>query len=627
MQRAMSRILHFTIGPVQSFVEQARRTSDLWAGSFLLSWLSGKAMKAVTDAGGEVIFPVVKDDPLFKAITHDTPAMGPAVGSLPNRFKARVPEDFDGKRCCDAVLNAWRNLADKLWDAVVQPVAEQGRDTRTIWCRQVEGFWDMAWVIGPDPGDRDRSDHAWLDRRKNWRTYRPPEEPGDHCMLMGDWQELSGFIRAQKRQKQDEFWRALRERVVARTGNPLALDENERLCAIALIKRLFVFQANDVLGWTPSWNGVSVKWPSTPRLAATGWLKYAWQHANAEARSYVAVAKDTKGKLPEPEVEPGNELSTVAGHLLHPSGIEYAHEDELGSVSRDALREAYKSLRNRVEEPSAFYALLLMDGDQVGRLLRERGEDAVSKGLSRFAGKVDDILREHDGHTVYAGGDDVLALLPLEGALPAALALREAYRAAFDNDQGATISGALVFAHFHVPLRHVLREAHRQLDDVAKEENGRDSLAVCVLTQGGVTRRWVSTWCDPDQTFRPSAELADFAKIVEADASSRFFYAFEDRYRGILIGGPHDILPDAGDLKKILQAEYRHSGAAERRKGESDKEYAARIGAFVDRLMRLARPHAKAHSRRAKTAPSVSMEGPLIARFLAREARWPEAEA
>lgn len=27
---------HFTLGPVQGFVAQARRTRDFWAGSFLL---------------------------------------------------------------------------------------------------------------------------------------------------------------------------------------------------------------------------------------------------------------------------------------------------------------------------------------------------------------------------------------------------------------------------------------------------------------------------------------------------------------------------------------------------------------------------------------------------------------
>ena len=34
-------ILHISIGPVQKFVGQARRTRDLWAGSFLLSWMAG----------------------------------------------------------------------------------------------------------------------------------------------------------------------------------------------------------------------------------------------------------------------------------------------------------------------------------------------------------------------------------------------------------------------------------------------------------------------------------------------------------------------------------------------------------------------------------------------------------
>lgn len=43
----MTRILHFTLGPVQGFIADARRTRDLWAGSFLLSWLTGQAMAAL----------------------------------------------------------------------------------------------------------------------------------------------------------------------------------------------------------------------------------------------------------------------------------------------------------------------------------------------------------------------------------------------------------------------------------------------------------------------------------------------------------------------------------------------------------------------------------------------------
>jgi len=52
-----SRYFHLTLGPVQGFVAQARRSRDFWAGSFILSWLSGVAMSAVRTQGGEIIFP------------------------------------------------------------------------------------------------------------------------------------------------------------------------------------------------------------------------------------------------------------------------------------------------------------------------------------------------------------------------------------------------------------------------------------------------------------------------------------------------------------------------------------------------------------------------------------------
>ena len=51
------RLLHFTLGPVQSFVAQARRTSDLWAGSLLLSWLAGQAMKRSSPTAAISRFP------------------------------------------------------------------------------------------------------------------------------------------------------------------------------------------------------------------------------------------------------------------------------------------------------------------------------------------------------------------------------------------------------------------------------------------------------------------------------------------------------------------------------------------------------------------------------------------
>ncbi len=605
------RLLHFTLGPVQGFVAQARRTRDLWAGSFLLSWLAGHAMRVVTENEGTILVPDISDDSLFQAITKGAGEYRPAVGSLPNRFKAKVPAEFHPTLCRDAIDKAWCRLANGVWQRFVAPVAGEDKATQAIWDRQTASFWEAAWVIGPDPGEG--KDHAWLDQRKNWRTHRPPVEGGDHCMLMGDWQELSGFVRSRDRKRQDEFWHALKAHVDKESDNPLQLDEKERLCSMALIKRLFPHVAKDVLGWTPSWDGQPLRWPSTPRLAAAGWLRHAWTSARAEAEAFAKVAERTRGGLMEPSLGDGNVLSRVPGALLHRSGIENARPDELAGNDSDAeatrgnLLQSHKALSDKAGEPSAFYALLLMDGDRVGALLRSKESD-VTAGLARFSFQVDTTIRQHGGNTIYAGGDDVLALLPLEGAVPAALALRQAYRCAFAEIPAATISAALVFAHFHVPLRHVLREAHKQLDDVAKDGNGRDSLAVCVLTQSGVTREWVSTW--ETGTAAPVQTIIDAARDIDEKTSGRFFYAIREQYEEVIA----DNVLGVDDIRSLLLAEYRRSEAGAGRARDD-------IGAHVDRLFVLAERHAAPNSPGIQEAPSVSMDGPLIARFLARETR------
>ena len=74
------RVLDFTIAPVQGFVGQARRTRDFWAGSYLISYLTAHAIKAVLEVGAtdhnetaaqtgsRIIFPHVDDDPLLAAV-------------------------------------------------------------------------------------------------------------------------------------------------------------------------------------------------------------------------------------------------------------------------------------------------------------------------------------------------------------------------------------------------------------------------------------------------------------------------------------------------------------------------------------------------------------------------------
>ncbi|MBF0563584.1 MAG: type III-B CRISPR-associated protein Cas10/Cmr2, partial [Alphaproteobacteria bacterium] len=574
------RVLHFTLGPVQGFVAQARRTRDLWAGSFLLSWLAGQAMHALVSGGhGTIAFPIVDDDPLFQAIKGQK-AGNPVIGSLPNRFKARIidPSCSPGDVCATAIREAWRRVANAVWTEFVGKAAvDSGNETRAIWNRQIDNFWEMAWVIGGD-GDAG-GDAAWLTRRKNWRTELPPCEPGDHCMLMSDRQELSGWVRtcgASHRTRQDAFWAAIRNTVVAYVykgrndqAKTLELGASKRLCAIALVKRLFPLlpetTLKSVIGWVPDKDeqikpdltdrpGTLRLWPSTAYMAAVPWIElavttdrqacdaYAKQVGRRETSSGILIhaERDTRVK----HLIQFGRFARIDGGLFFADAIE--GEDFLANTQKKQQTEDLKRLQDRVaktlehegggrrrhkaREASPFYAVLQMDGDSVGKLLQTIGEANVSQALSMFTASVQYLVDRHKGVVIYAGGDDVVALLPLPTALPCAAALADAYRNAFVEIRGQrqTISAAVVFAHYKVPFSAVIRDSHTFLDEVAKDRNGRDSLAVKVWKSSGPAIEWVSGWSGSDMLATAGAVKAmmDLAVVYAKDdeQSTSFLY-------------------------------------------------------------------------------------------------------
>src|SRR5690606_32143149 len=91
--------------------------------------------------------------------------------------------------------------------------------------------------------------------------------------------------RATNRIKQDAFWTAIRTKI-----RELDLLENERLCAVSLVKRLYPRVADSALGWD-----VDLKrWPSTVDVAAVPWAVRVGDTASHEGNEFaVAVSKAT----------------------------------------------------------------------------------------------------------------------------------------------------------------------------------------------------------------------------------------------------------------------------------------------------------------------------------------------
>jgi CRISPR-associated protein Cmr2 len=515
--------LQFSLGPVQGFVAQSRRTRDLWSSSFLLSHLAAVAMDVVQSSSPAARFVLPAWDKMTSEANrqHD-------FGTVPNRFVVDFASADDARSAAqfakEKIDGAWRKIADEVWKTFVEPVADPDSQTKAIWDRQVANFWEVSWVIGSV-----EESSQLLAARKNWRMTSATVEPGDHCTMMNDRQELSGMIRSQARVKQDEFWSALRSRV-----GKLDLAEDERLCAIALIKRMFPKVAEQAIGRKLDQTKLDqTSWPSTAYVAAIPWLievakcpqtqdsaeKYAQEvkrlaeNSLGERQTRIPKLKDLKKQRLTGEFLSldGNFFQRAAISNPRVTPLEKQTDGIEDAAIRRELQRALDELSKKAgSKPSAFYALLLMDGDSMGALIGAArklesadGESLASQALSQFSRGVPDVVGSCHGVTLYAGGDDVLAMLPLDSALSCAIKLTDSYCVAFKDLFGfageeivkqATISGAIVYAHYHTPLREVLQTAHHLLDDVAKDATGRDSLAVAVFKSSGITAQWSAPW-------------------------------------------------------------------------------------------------------------------------------------
>ena len=116
-------------------------------------------------------------------------------------------------------------------------------------------------------------------------------------------------------------------------------------------------------------------------------------------------------------------------------------------------------------------------------------------------------VREHRGHAIYAGGDDVLALVPLAQALDCARALARAFTSSLnpiaeEMDMPAaerpTLSVGLGIGHLMEPLGALRARADRA-EQAAKGDgtkNPRNALAIVLGVRSGAELGWRARWND-----------------------------------------------------------------------------------------------------------------------------------
>lgn len=170
-------LLNVSFGPVQSFIAAGRSTSDLWAGSHLLSRIAWEGMKVICERLGPdaIIFPQLRGVPIVDLwlqnevglptssfaesecewLTAKTDANPLFAATLPNKFLALVPASL-AKELAEQVTEKVRDwvqskATDMLDECLLQAGINKNPD---FYCyqqlkAQLEGFPEVYWASVP----------------------------------------------------------------------------------------------------------------------------------------------------------------------------------------------------------------------------------------------------------------------------------------------------------------------------------------------------------------------------------------------------------------------------------------------------------------------------------------------
>jgi CRISPR-associated protein Cmr2 len=472
----MAYVLTVGVGPVQDFIASARRSRDLWFGSWLLSELSKAAAKEV--AAGDVARLI------FPSPVHLEDLVPLSAFSAANKIVAVTDErpEVVGERVRRAVLERLLHITEGAFSRL------QGDIDNETALAQVTDLPEVVWAAVELPdGQEDgyaqaRSEaEALLAARKTTRDFHQASWGKDVPKSSLDGQRESVIPEpAYRTLGADE----LRRRYGVREG--------ERLCGVGLLKR-------------HGSRGDGDRFFSTSHVASLPLIDSIDARHAAEVREFVGgleslgVTRGDLGNVPGP---PHPAFGNYDGHLLFVERMrEYlTGEENLGTAH--AALDQFLSAAAGGRQPIPYYALLLADGDRMGKVIdAQRDADAhrrLSRALAGFSGGVRDIVEAHKGSLVYAGGDDVLAFAPLHTVLRAARELAETFRDSlegFRDLEGAcpTLSVGIAVAHHMDPLSDALALA-RSAEKRAKAFPGKNALAVVVSKRNGVDRSAVGAW-------------------------------------------------------------------------------------------------------------------------------------
>lgn len=535
-----------SIGPVQDFIAAARRTRDLWFGSFLLSEISKAAAKKIDDEKGQLIFPSLDSEKLKPyVLKSDNLPDAPNVANI-ILAKLTLP---DGEDPTD-LNNSVQRAAQEEWEQYAKGAKRLAENISSgfvsdhIWNNQTNDVLEFysAWVP--------------LYKKEDYQKVRTRL-----MKILAGRKSTRDFLQSKGERIPKSSLDGARETVL-RKGNSeiprelalkMRLKAGEQLCAVGLTKRLggkrFDCMKKDE-------NVLLEVFPSVVRVAMDPWIRGIIR-SEGEVSKILKQIEDicrdnlmNKGNICQGTGKVYYQNFPFDGQVLYLSRInsmKKAHEKSHGIskgweayfTKRDVDDlEKIKPLVERLQkkgktksgikcfglgEPERYYAVLVADGDRMGKVISTRNNEEkhilFSASLSRFADHARSIVKKHNGCMVYSGGDDVLAFLPLDCCLQAARELHDCFVDLLKEykvkEKSPTLSVGIAIGHSMEPLEDMLnfgREAEKSAKDGKGAEDERDGLAVHIYPRSGVPIKIREQW-KPKADLEPDEKSLKWSKV------------------------------------------------------------------------------------------------------------------
>ncbi len=533
-----------SIGPVQSFIAQARKTQDLYQGSRLLSDLCRIGIEYVLKKyqgkdkdpdKAKCIFPGNKKAPslpnrfLIQFQSEETEQQLEAFG---REAVAHLKEKFVREAGMNRLAPFYNGEEEKNYRAHLRYLKEDNLRA------QLEQLLDIHWVIVPVQADDEKGyeqayAQAWqlLAVAKNAAPFGQARETGRKCSVCGI--RNVRFYRCSVGESRDVFpnneaglkrlttkklfhdEKAAGEAAIYHSWDPgvkLGLSDlqpGEGLCAVCAAKRF------DLGG----------DFPSTAQVALMHTHEQAFNGNDAsEAWMNFRDCFSVPGKS---LVETFNwqffyEENISSIDTIEKSGFQLGKHKQEQFQDKDRhfaeIQARHLQLSQRLRELQLplekYYSLIVFDGDRMGGWLSGKNNlrgvglepfhHTFSTLLSNYAEWVStEFLDVPHGKVIYAGGDDFMGLACLQHLYPVLeglrdgfdrmvnLELKKQYNGQLAEDAELTFSAGVVIAHYKTPLQEVLRQA-RRLERMAKDRGGRNALALGLLQRTGSMR--VTCW-------------------------------------------------------------------------------------------------------------------------------------